>query len=50
VIEVIPIKTHPLFEQSAVEALRRWKYRPAMQGGRAVKVYLLVTVEFRLIG
>jgi TonB family protein len=47
---VTPLKSHPLFEQAAVEALRRWKYRPAMQGGRAVKVYLLVTVEFKLIG
>lgn len=50
VIEVTPLKSHPMFEQAAVEALRQWKYRPAMQGGRAVKVYLLVTVEFKLIG
>lgn len=42
------IKTHPLFEQSALDAIRQWKYRPATLGGRPVKVYLLVSVEFRL--
>lgn len=48
VTEVTVLRSHPLFDGVAVEAIRQWKYRPAMQNGRAVKVYLLVTVEFRL--
>lgn len=40
--------TSPLFEDSAREAVRRWKYRPARAGGEPVRVYLTVTVDFRL--
>jgi len=38
----------PLFDQAAVEAVKKWKYQPALQGGRPVKVYLTVIVEFNL--
>jgi len=38
----------PLFTDSAVEAVRGWKYRPALQNGRPVRVYFTVRVEFRI--
>lgn len=46
--EVKVLRSDPLFDQAAVDAVVRWKYRPALQGGRAVKVYLTVVVEFDL--
>lgn len=40
--------TSPLFEAAALEAVRSWRYRPARIADRAVRVRLLVTVEFEL--
>jgi len=40
--------TSPLFEESALEAVRRWKYRPATMGGQPVRVYFVVEVGFVL--
>jgi protein TonB len=45
-IEVL--KSHPLFDEAAIEAVRQWKYAPALQSGRPVKVYMTVVVDFRL--
>jgi protein TonB len=36
------------FEEAAVGAVARWRYRPAMQGSRAVDVYFTVRVDFEL--
>lgn len=36
------------FEESAVDAVKRWRYKPAMQSGRPVDVYLTVQVAFEL--
>jgi protein TonB len=36
------------FEDSAVEAVKQWRYKPAMQNGRPVEVYFTVFVEFKL--
>jgi protein TonB len=36
------------FEEAAVEAVSKWRYRPAMQGSRAVDVYFTVRVDFEL--
>jgi TonB family protein len=38
----------PILAESAVAAVSRWKYRPAMLDGRPVPVCLTVTVNFRL--
>jgi protein TonB len=40
--------SNPLFTDAAVDAVRRWKYRPALQSGRPVRVYFRVRVEFEL--
>ncbi len=39
---------NPLLDAEAVRAVKQWRYRPATLNGRPVRVYLTVTVEFRL--
>lgn len=39
---------NPLLDRAAVEALTRWRYRPARIGERTVAVYLEVRISFRL--
>jgi protein TonB len=39
-----------LLDEAAERAVRRWRYRPATLNGRAVPVYLTVTVRFGLNG
>jgi protein TonB len=34
--------------ESAVEAVRRWKYSPSLLNGRPVEVYVILTVHFRM--
>jgi protein TonB len=51
--ETIEIRTHRssgavLLDQAAVEAVRRWAFRPAVVGGRAVPAWVEVPVRFRL--
>lgn len=46
--DVVVLRSHPLFDRTAVDAVRQWKYRPALQGGRAVRVYMTVIVAFSL--
>lgn len=36
------------FEDSAIEAVKQWRYEPALQNGRPVEVYFTVIVEFTL--
>jgi len=36
------------FEEAAIQAVRQWRYAPALQNGRPVEVYLTVSVEFKL--
>jgi protein TonB len=37
-----------LLDAAAAEAIRKWTYRPATLNGRAVRVLLTVTVDFRI--
>lgn len=39
---------NPLLDSAAQRAVQQWKYRPATLNGRAVRVYLTVTVTFNL--
>jgi TonB family protein len=39
---------NPLFDAAAAAALRRWRYKPATLNGKAVRVYLTVSVRFHL--
>ena len=38
----------PLLQQSAMEALRHWKYEPAQLDGNPVATHLTVTIQFKL--
>lgn len=37
-----------LLEQAAMDALKQWKYEPAMLDGKAVSMHVTVTIQFRL--
>jgi len=37
-----------LLEQAAMDALKEWKYEPAMLDGKAVAMHVTVTIQFRL--
>jgi periplasmic protein TonB len=39
---------NPLLDNAAMRAVQQWKYKPATFNGRAVPVYLTVTVTFTL--
>ena len=39
---------NPVLDAAALQAVRQWRYRPATWDGRAVPVYLTVTVRFSL--
>jgi len=36
------------FEEAAIDAVRQWRYKPAMQNGKPVEVYFTVFVDFKL--
>jgi TonB family protein len=40
------LRSAPLLEQAAVDAVRQWEYKPSMQNGKAVPVVMTVTVNF----
>jgi protein TonB len=47
-LEVIESSGHPLLDQAVIEALRRWRFAPATQGGRPVAADFLHRTIFRL--
>ena len=48
IVDIRVLKSEPLLTDAAIAAVRQWKYSPALQNGRPVKVYFSVVVEFRL--
>lgn len=42
------IKSMPLLDQAAIEAVRQWRYTPSVYHGRPVSVLMTVTVRFML--
>ncbi|MDX2185550.1 MAG: energy transducer TonB [Opitutaceae bacterium] len=49
VIDAWPTKsTHREFEQPAVQAVLKWKFRPGKKGGKAVKVRAARAIQFNL--
>jgi TonB family protein len=40
--------SNQVFDEAAIEAVRKWEYQPAQQDGRPVAVYFTVVVEFEL--
>jgi len=39
---------YPVLDQSAVNAVQKWRYKPATLNGKPVKVYSTITVNFKL--
>jgi periplasmic protein TonB len=40
--------TRPEFEKPALDAVRKWKFRPGTRGGEAVRTYMKLPIAFRL--
>ena len=36
------------FDQSAIDAVKRWKFKPASKGGAAVKAHLVIPIKFSM--
>ncbi len=42
------VSGHPILEQAAVEAVKKWRYRPTMLNGEPVEVITTIDVVFKL--
>ena len=42
------VQGHPLLAQSAVDAVKRWRYRPFMLDGKPIQRETTITIDFRL--
>ena len=46
--DVIVLRSIPLLDQAAIDAVRQWVYEPLVIEGKAVPVVFTVTVRFQL--
>ena len=42
------VSGHPMLAQAALDAVKKWKYRPYLKNGQAVDVETEITVNFQL--
>lgn len=42
--------SRPEFEKPALEAIRKWRFKPGMKEGEAVRTYLRLPIRFRVSG
>jgi protein TonB len=42
------LRGHPLFDESAIEAVKQWRYQPLLLNGEPTGFILTVTVNFNL--
>jgi TonB family protein len=50
VSDVRPLRSIPLLDQAAIDAVKQWQYTPTLLNGAAVPVVMTVTVNFTLRG
>lgn len=48
VTNVRVLRSIPLLDQSAIEAVKQWKYEPTLLNGMPVPIVMTVTVNFSL--
>jgi protein TonB len=46
VTDVQVLRSVPLLDQAAMDAVRQWRFQPGQQGGRPIRMRLTVTVRF----
>jgi periplasmic protein TonB len=44
----VETSTRPEFERPALEAISKWRFRPGMKDGQAVRTYIRVPIRFRV--
>jgi protein TonB len=49
VLQAEVISGHPVFARAALEAVRKWEYKPVLLNGQAVEVDSTVDVVFSLV-
>jgi protein TonB len=42
------VRSVPLLDQAALDAVRQWRYSPSLYGGRPVSVLMTITIRFTL--
>ncbi len=45
--QLVVIKGDPRLGAAAMDAIRRWRYQPALSGGNAVEAPITITMQFR---
>jgi protein TonB len=46
---VTVMRSIPLLDQAAIEAVRQWEYRPPVMNGAPCKIAFVVSLRFKLI-
>lgn len=44
----VETSTRPEFEKPALDAIRKWRFRPGMKSGQAVRTYIRIPMRFRV--
>lgn len=45
---IVAKSSHADFEKPALDAVKKWKFKPATKGGEPVKAWLMIPLHFRL--
>jgi protein TonB len=48
IVDAMVLRSIPLLDQAAIDAVRQWVYEPMIINGKAVSVVFTVTVRFQL--
>ena len=48
VVDTMVLRSIPLLDQAAIDAVKQWIYEPMIKDGKAVSVVFTVTVRFQL--